>query len=312
MRLPKYTSASPPHIRLVPSPLPPPPSPRNRRPFSLSFRITPHLASDLATDNAQIAQSRQHNNRAPPRGWRIGPKHHLCSTPPIEPLFGTTASLERITLIRFSGSFVRFTLSFFLRPRARRSTLKTIHLFTCKSGYLTSPCGSVAHHQDRFFLPSFYPHFYSLVRSVLVPNRVSQPYKYPCARLAKQQATVAQVLALLSFMCWALAAHFFSFVSEVLSRIRHLTLRRLSATVSGWRTLTRRLLPDLLYGALSDSRERGLDSTLSFPSPYLLGTHARSLRQPYTSLDQRLERINKRPQDRKFLPGPPLNPQLAI
>jgi len=91
----------------------------------------------------------------------------------------------------------------------------------------------VCHHQDRFFLPSFYPHFYSLVRSVLVPNRVSQPYKYPCARLAKQQATVAQVLSLLLFMCWAIAAHFLSFVSELLSGIRRLTLRRLNATVSG-------------------------------------------------------------------------------
>ena len=47
----------PSHARVVTSPLPPPPSPRNRSSFLCPFHIPTHLASNLATANAWIAST---------------------------------------------------------------------------------------------------------------------------------------------------------------------------------------------------------------------------------------------------------------
>lgn len=172
-----------PRVALVPAvaPLLPPSLP--------SLPSILHLASpsNLAADDTRIAQSRQHNSRVPPRGRRIRPKHHLCSPSPVEPLFGTTASSDRVIaygsfaflrtsyclvfLIRTSARFPRLPLlsrehpHSFIRPCACRHTLETIHSSTCKSGYRTSPRGSVAGKAESFYFPfSFCPaisHFLS-------------------------------------------------------------------------------------------------------------------------------------------------------
>ena len=53
----------------------------------------------------------------------------------------------------------------------------------------------VCHWQDK---PFYFPFtFLDLLLSYLAHNHVSQPYKYPCARLTEQQATTAPSLSLL-------------------------------------------------------------------------------------------------------------------
>ena len=44
------------------------PSPRNPHSFPCLFHIPTHLASNLATDDTRVAQNRQRNSCAPPRG----------------------------------------------------------------------------------------------------------------------------------------------------------------------------------------------------------------------------------------------------
>ena len=110
------TLERPPTFGLLASPRPPPPPSSRDQPSSLClFQIPPHLSSNLATDNTQIAQNCQHNSRAAPRGRRTGSKHDSCSTSPVEPLFGTTALSDRIVAYRFSTLFRTFYCIVFLK-----------------------------------------------------------------------------------------------------------------------------------------------------------------------------------------------------
>jgi len=98
-----------PRSALPPSPLPSAASIVSRLSLiTFLFQIPPHLASNISTDNTRVAQNRQHNSRAPPRGRRTGSKHDSCSTSPVEPLFGTTALSDRIVAYRFSALFRTF------------------------------------------------------------------------------------------------------------------------------------------------------------------------------------------------------------
>ena len=45
-------------------------------PFPCHAHIPTYLASNLPTNNTQIAQSRQHKSRVPPQGRQSRPKHH--------------------------------------------------------------------------------------------------------------------------------------------------------------------------------------------------------------------------------------------
>jgi len=58
---------------LVPSALPPPPSPCNRRQVPCPFHIPTHLTSNLATDDTRIAQSCQHNVARRLEDGELGP-----------------------------------------------------------------------------------------------------------------------------------------------------------------------------------------------------------------------------------------------
>ena len=105
------------------------------------------------------------------------------STPPIEPLFGTTALFGRIVVYRFSTLFRTFhclfshqnVRSFFplpylslIRPRSRCRALETTHSLTFKSGYRTLLCESVAGKTDSFQLPFSLLILLTIISSVLV------------------------------------------------------------------------------------------------------------------------------------------------
>jgi len=138
---------------------------------------------------------RQHSDRPEPPNTMVARGLEDSELGP-----STTALSDSIVFIGFPHSFVRLLLVFLIRTSARfLPTLaflySTSHPPLCPS--ISNIATHVCRRQDRrykrapFHLPFTFK-FHSLVRSVLVPNCVSQPYKYPCARLAEKQATVAQ------------------------------------------------------------------------------------------------------------------------
>ena len=111
------SSASPPHILYASSPClslrlhrlaieahSPCPSESRHTPPQISLSTT---LGSLRTNSTTIAR-----RFADGELGLIRPKHHLYSTPPVEPLFGTAASSDWIALIGFARSFEVRTLYF--------------------------------------------------------------------------------------------------------------------------------------------------------------------------------------------------------
>ena len=122
----------------------------------------------------------QHNTCALPQGWWTGSKHCWCNTLPVKHLFSNFALLDRIIVDGISMLFCTFLLPCFLFristllslyplsfiwPHTHCCTLETIHLFTCKSGYQTSPCRFVTGQTDLTTLSFNFPFssFYDLL-----------------------------------------------------------------------------------------------------------------------------------------------------
>jgi len=172
------------------TPLPPPPSPRKSQSTLISLSLpnsaTSRLKARYRQHSDRSAESaRQHNVRAQPQGWRTRLKHHLCSTSPVELLFGTTLCRIELLFIGPTHSFVglitlfsfqTFRLLFpllpcdrprsLIRPRACHRALET--KFTPLHAIKISNIATrVCCRRDRPYNTSFLLSFFQLFREFI-------------------------------------------------------------------------------------------------------------------------------------------------
>jgi len=83
------------------------------------FRIPPHLASNLNTNDTQIAQSRQHNIVCCLEDGKLGPSTNCAPPHQLNPCLAPQPCQIGLFSIGFPHSFVRLLLLFLLRTSTR-------------------------------------------------------------------------------------------------------------------------------------------------------------------------------------------------